>query len=65
MDEDKKIKTYMVCFWTCVVIVLAVFVIPVDSHTVSTGTSEATYSYTIWDKLTDSGPKSMELRVKH
>ncbi len=59
--EDRKTKTYFWCFWLAVIIILAVFVIPVETYT----NGPVTMSYTLWDKLTDSGPRQGEIRLRH
>jgi ABC-type uncharacterized transport system permease subunit len=59
--EDEKAKRYMWCFWIAVVIILAVFVIPVE--TIENG--PVTINYTLWNKITESGPSSGEIRLNH
>jgi len=61
MDEDKKAKTYMWCFWIAVAVILLVFVIPVETSTIG----NATLNYTLWNKITGQGPSSGEFKLNH
>jgi len=60
--EDRQ-KVWRWCFWIAVAVVLGVFVIPVDSHTYHNGTSEVSFHYTLWNKLTGSGPNNSEITI--
>ena len=55
--------TWRWCFWITLAIILIVFVIPIDQHTYHNGTSEITFHYTIWDKITKRGPQRFELTI--
>ncbi len=54
-----KVWTY--CLWIAVAVILFVFVVPIESRT----SGPVTISYTLWDKLTDSGPRQGEIRLSH
>jgi hypothetical protein len=59
--EPDKTKVYFWCFWLAVIIIFVVFIVPVETYT----NGPVTMSYTVWDKLTDSGPRQGEIRLKH
>ncbi len=63
MDEVKqdKSKAYFWCFWIAVLIIAAVFIIPVETYT----NGPVTMSYTMWDKITDGAPRQGEIRLSH
>lgn len=67
MEEvtNSRAKTYMVCFWVAVAVVFVLFILPVGSHSIHSPNGEITFSYTLWDKLTDGGPKTAEIRTNH
>ena len=58
-DTERRRKTWMWCFWISVAVVLLVFFVPVETKSYG----NVSISYTMWEKITGSGPSTMVVRT--